>query len=89
MAKGDFLPKTNLKNIAKKVIILNIIILICMSMLIPGNAFAAQTKYPYSKGKLSKYPGYDTLIQNLQKKHPNWNFTILDTGLDWNDVIKN
>ena len=89
MAKGDFLPKTNLKNIAKKVIILNIIILICMSMLIPGNAFAAQTKYPYSKGKLSKYPGYDTLIQNLQKKHPNWNFTILETGLDWNEVIKN
>ena len=29
------------------------------------------------------------LIDKLKKDHPNWNFTILYTGLDWNEVIKN
>lgn len=35
------------------------------------------------------YPGYTTLIDSLKKAHPNWTFTILYTGLDWNQVIKN
>lgn len=35
------------------------------------------------------YPGYSTLIDNLKRAHPNWTFTILYTGLDWNQVIKN
>ena len=39
--------------------------------------------------KLSKYPGYTELINNLKKAHPNWNFRILYTGLDWNTVIRN
>ena len=89
MAKSDFLPRVNVRKIIKKIIILNIIIYLCMGMIIPNVNLAAQTKYPYSQGALSKYPGYEQLIQNLQSKHPNWNFTILETGLDWNDVIKN
>lgn len=39
--------------------------------------------------KLNKYPGYTELIDTLKKAHPNWNFRILYTGLDWNQVIKN
>lgn len=35
------------------------------------------------------YSGYTTLIEGLKKAHPNWTFTILYTGLDWNQVIKN
>ena len=35
------------------------------------------------------YPGYTTLIESLKEAHPNWTFTILYTGLDWNQVIKN
>ena len=89
MANCDFLPKGYVRKLAKKIIALNIIIYICLAMLVPVNIFAVQTKYPYSKGKLSEYPGYDALIQGLQARHPSWNFTILETGLDWNDVIKN
>lgn len=37
----------------------------------------------------TKYPGYSELIENLKKAHPNWTFTLLYTGLDWNQVIKN
>ena len=39
--------------------------------------------------KLSNYPGYTELIDTLKAAHPNWNFRILYTGLDWNQVIKN
>ena len=89
MAKRSFLPKENVRNIVKKIVILNIILYICIAILVPTNIYAVQSKYPYSQGGLSSYSGYDTLLQNLQAKHPNWNFTILNTGLDWNDVIKN
>ena len=35
------------------------------------------------------YPGYLALINDLKSAHPNWTFTILYTGLDWNNVIYN
>ncbi len=89
MSKNDVSSKINIRILAKKVVILNIIICIMIGLLLPKNILAAQTKYPYTNGGLAKYPGYDELIQNLQSKHPNWHFTILDTGLDWNEVIKN
>ncbi len=37
----------------------------------------------------SKYPGIRNILQDLKASHPNWNFTILYTGLDWNTVIAN
>ena len=36
-----------------------------------------------------KYPGVKEAIKNLKASHPNWNFKILYTGLDWYDVIQN
>lgn len=89
MANRDFLPKMYTRKIIKKIIALNVIIYMCLGIILPSKLFAAQTKYPYSQGSLNNYPGYENLIKNLQSKHPNWNFTILDTGLDWNEVIKN
>lgn len=38
---------------------------------------------------LENYPEIYANIQELKTAHPNWNFTILYTGLDWNDVIAN
>ena len=37
----------------------------------------------------SMYPGVKKLIQNMKKIYPNWNFKILYTGLDWNEVLEN
>ena len=37
----------------------------------------------------TKYPGIKEAITSLKGSHPNWNFKILYTGLDWNDVIQN
>ncbi len=39
---------------------------------------------------LSLFPeSYRSYIQTLLKAHPNWTFVPMDTGLDWNTVIKN
>ena len=45
----------------------------------------------YKKGSniLDDYPGYSNLLDDLLEEHPNWTFTILFTGLDWNTVIRN
>lgn len=37
----------------------------------------------------SRYPGIQDRIYQLKAKYPNWNFKILYTGLNWNDVIAN
>lgn len=34
----------------------------------------------------SKYPGYKEKIETLKKAHPNWNFELLYTGLNFEDV---
>jgi len=38
---------------------------------------------------LTNYPEIYTAIQELKTAHPNWTFTILYTGLDWNNVLYN
>lgn len=89
MDRISFLPSIRIRRFAKKIVIITIIFYICIAMLMPGATLATQTKYPYTNGCLSAYAQYDRLIQDLKSKHPNWNFTILNTGLDWNEVIKN
>lgn len=78
----------NMKTIVKKVVILNIILIMILGFLLPTKIYAAQKRYAYTNGALKNYYGYDGLIQALKIKHPNWTFTVLDTGLDWNEVIK-
>lgn len=79
----------NMRTSLRKIIILNIIIIMLIALILPTGVYAVQKKYPYTDGALNGYYGYDSLIQSLKQKHPNWSFTILETGLDWNDVIKN
>lgn len=38
---------------------------------------------------LENYKQIYTSIQELKTSHPNWTFTILYTGLDWNTVLEN
>lgn len=40
--------------------------------------------------ELAKFPSdYQTLLKKLHEKHPNWIFVAVNTGLDWNEVVKN
>lgn len=77
----------------RKTIIIAILLVfisyIILSNLVPRKVYAAQTTENYSSSKISKYPGYQALIDNIKSKHPNWKIKILYTGLDWNQVIKN
>ena len=84
-----FFQTVNMKKTVKKIIILNIVVLMIVALILPNVTYGAQKRYAYTNGALQNYPGYDGLIQTLKQNHPNWTFTILDTGLNWNDVIKN
>lgn len=46
-------------------------------------------KYNGNNLSTTNYPGYKELIDSLQKKYPDWTFTLFYTRLDWNDVIEN
>ncbi len=56
-------------------------------------AAVKQTTEEYKKGDtdgiLDGYPGYSELLDALLEAHPDWTFTILFTGLDWDEVIEN
>lgn len=64
-----------------------------MGSIINSNVYAATTTRSRStdltKLKNDDYPGFLALINELKKEHPNWEFTILYTGLEWATVIKN
>ena len=87
MLKGNILSrKTKLISI---VVLMVFITYICISTILQiKESYAAQSTEGYSS-KINNYPGYKELIDNLKAKYPNWQFKILYTGLDWNQVIKN
>ena len=90
MLKNNILPtRVDIRKNVKKLVILNIIIYIVIGIFFANTTFAAQIKAPYTQGCLKNAPGYEQLIKSLKEKHPTWNFTILDTGIDWNEAIKN
>lgn len=37
----------------------------------------------------NKYPQIKEMLQTLKSQHPNWNFKILYTDIDWNEAIAN
>ena len=79
-----------LKNKCKKInkiVLFTILIIFILSIVFPIQTQASQVKEPISD-KLNLYPGYTELINNIKQQHPNWNFTILYTGLDWSQVLK-
>ena len=75
------------------ILLVCILIMGIVTNIILGNKSQAkaQNTKEYKKGSsmLDDYPGYSSLLDNLLKEHPDWSFTILYTGLDWNTVIKN
>ena len=71
-------------------LLLIIIFLTIISIrLFQNKSFAATQKLSEDISGIDnkKYPGIKSMIQALQKEHPNWNFKVLYTGLDWDDVI--
>ena len=69
-------------------LILTMFSYVFLNIINENKSYAAQTRENYS-GKINNYPGYKELIDKLKAAHPNWNFTIFYTGLNWDQVIKN
>ena len=88
MKKVNNLLKNSLNKMLVIVLLLTLFFYAFFGSLNLNRVYAAQTRENYSK-KIDNYPGYKALIEQLKKDHPNWKFTILYTGLDWDQVIKN
>ena len=76
----------------KKVISMFLVIIFILAIILP--AFYNQT-YAVTQTISSDinslddklYPGIKSMINSLKAQHPNWNFKILYTDLEWSDVI--
>lgn len=80
------------KKIVYIILILMILMYYILGNIINNNVYATTVRQRVTNlDGLSetKYPGIASLINNLKSSHPNWTFTILYTGLDWNTVIYN
>ncbi len=73
----------NIFNINK---IIYLITIICILASLFTFFLEQETKAAYSS-KFKNYPGYEPLLKELQAAHPNWEFEILETGLDWSATI--
>lgn len=82
----------------KKIIAFVILIAILQYLLIVFSPITINKSYAtdMDKGTLSRdinaiddglYPGYKSLIQNMQNNHPNYTFLVYYTGMDWNEVL--
>ena len=74
------------------ILLIMIFTVLIVNVLFIGESQAkAQNTKDYTKGSnmLDDYPGYSELLDSLLEKHPNWTFTILYTGLDWDTAIRN
>lgn len=85
-----------MKKIIKKVLISFLVITIYIILnIICGNkqniVFAVNQTVSTDINSIdsNKYPQVKEIITSLKKQHPNWNFKILYTDLDWYDVIAN
>ena len=55
---------------------------------INNNVKASERERTEDLSDLVNYPEIYTAVQELKTAHPNWTFTILSTGLDWDTVIE-
>ncbi len=77
----------------KKIISIFLFVIILSAFLIVNilqSSFAESNRYIYDGTNLdtSKYPGFKERLDTIKKNHPNWNFVIMETGLDFEQVIK-
>ena len=78
-------------NKIKRVLALVIVLIMLISsllILMPINKVNARERTE-DLSNLVNYQEIYTAVKELKTAHPNWTFTILYTGLNWNDVIKN
>ncbi len=74
----------------RKLILISFIAILLYTFLaiVPKNSVYAGTLSDNIEGiDETKYPGYKTLINNLKVSHPEYNFKLYYTGVDWNAAL--
>lgn len=81
--------KTNVKMIIS--IFIFILSYIIINLLFSNIVFAINQTISTDFNSIdsNQYPGIKEMIQQLKNEHPNWNFKILYTDIDWNEAIAN
>lgn len=82
-----------MRNNVKKVLVIFIVILsyILISFVFGNKVFAVSqtTTTDINSIDSNKYPQIKETIQKLKSEHPNWNFKILYTDIEWKNAIAN
>ena len=82
-----------MEKLRKVILLISILVVIIYSLLgvfsINSYAVSQSISSDINGINTSIYPGIKDKINALKAKYPNWNFKILYTNLDWNEVILN
>lgn len=79
----------NRKKIVAIVLIFNVLFSLLTFMASNLEVQATSNRYIYNGENLdtNAYPGYKEKLDEIKRKHPNWNIVIMETGLDFNQVV--
>ena len=80
-----------LTKIAPTLLIITLLFYIFLNLISTNQVKAAESyRYTYDGNNIdiNKYPGIKEKLDILKRNHPNWTFTIMETGLEWDQVIK-
>lgn len=77
------------KKILASILIMIIVFVGINMILINSSVLADSHRFDYN-GELNegKYPGFKTKLDAIKRERPGWKIRIMETGLDWNEVIR-
>lgn len=82
-----------MKKCIKRLLVIFILIMsyIIINLICGNKAFAVNQTVSTDINSInsSQYPQIKEMLQTLKKQHPNWNFKILYTDIEWSDAIAN
>lgn len=80
-----------MRKIILSIIVFSILIYSLINLLIQNESLSVSQSISSEINTIDRtaYPKVQEMIQALKNKYPNWNFKILYTDLDWNEVIQN
>lgn len=80
---------SNTKKIYKKIVCLLTAVVLLVGGIVGKNIYDIMADTSFEQSLKSFPESYRPYIQALHDKHPNWTFEAFNTGLDWNEVLKN
>ena len=81
---------SHLRYIIKKLLVISLIFLLIVVSFNINKVYAKTTYTQILKSGIDNFPEeYKTVLEQLKKLHPNWNFEAYYTGMDWGTVVLN